>query len=144
MAKTGHRYDCQHLIPTVKFGGGSVMVWGCFSWWGLGPLVVIDGTLNQKTYKELLQTHKVPIQGACGENADFWFQQDNAPCHKTNSIMAWMTKNEVRVLPWPPQSPDLSPIDPLWDVLERQMRARNPQPRSLSELKAALQEEWQK
>jgi hypothetical protein len=142
--KPGHRYDCQHLIPTVKFGGGSVMVWGCFSWWGLGPLVTIEGTLTQKSYKELLKKHKEAISGACGEDADFWFQQDNAPCHKTNSVKAWMAKNEVRVLPWPAQSPDLNPIEHLWDVLERQIRARNPQPKSLSELKAVLQEEWLK
>lgn len=140
--KMGHRYDCQHLIPTVKYGGGSVMVWACFSWWGLGPIVVVDGILNQKTYKELLEKHKEAIQQACSEDGDFFFQQDNAPCHKTNAIKKWMEENEVRVLPWPAQSPDLSPIEPLWDVLERRIRARNPHPKSLSELRTALKEEW--
>ena len=39
---------CQ--TPTIKFGGGSVMIWSCFSWYGKGPLVVVDGTLTAEKY----------------------------------------------------------------------------------------------
>ena len=34
-----------------------VMVWGYFSYYGLGPLVFIDGTLNSQKYEELLKKH---------------------------------------------------------------------------------------
>ena len=45
-------------------------------------------------------------------------------------------------LDWPSQSPDLNPIENLWDVLERKVRMRNPKPKNKSELFVALKEEW--
>jgi len=50
-------------------------------------------------------------------------QQDNAPCHKAWIISNWFLEhdNEFTVLKWPPQSPDLNPIEHLCDVVEREL-----------------------
>ncbi len=57
-------------------------------------------------------------------SSDGYFQQDNAPCHKAQIISDWFLEhdNEFTLLKWPPQSPDLSPIEHLWDVVEREIR----------------------
>ncbi len=59
-------------------------------------------------------------------SSDGYFQQDNAPCHKAQIISDWFLEhdNEFTLLTWPPLSPDLNPIEHLWDVVEREIRIR--------------------
>jgi transposase len=70
------------------------------------------------------------------------FQHDNARPYTARITTALLTNSNVAVLPWPSKSPDLNPIEHLWDALDRRVRQRQPQPQSLQQLVNALQDEW--
>ena len=76
-------------MPTVKFGGGEIMVWGCFSWFGLGPLVSVKGNLKATAYNGILDDSVLLILWQEFEEGLFLFQHDNASVYKVRSIQKW-------------------------------------------------------
>ncbi|KAI4879060.1 hypothetical protein NFI96_014966 [Prochilodus magdalenae] len=71
----------------------------------------------------------------------FLFQHDRTPVHRASSIKTWRSESGVEELDWPAQSPDLHPIEHLWDGLGRRLRARPSRPTSVSDLTHVLLEE---
>lgn len=138
------KYDVNCLIPTVKSGNRGVMVWGCFTKNKIGPLVQVSGKITGSVYIEVLENNLLPFINELENNLEYVFQDDNAPVHRAKIVKQWMENNSIINIPWPAQSPDLNPIEHLWDVLERKVRKHNPHPKNLTELMAVLEEEWYK
>uniref|UniRef100_A0A672JY19 Tc1-like transposase DDE domain-containing protein n=1 Tax=Sinocyclocheilus grahami TaxID=75366 RepID=A0A672JY19_SINGR len=73
---------------------------------------------------------------------DFIFMDDSAPAHRGRIISERLLEAGVPQMEWPALSPDMNPIENLWDQLSRCVEGRNPAPQNLNDLRAALQEEW--
>ncbi len=146
LRKEHESMDPSCLVSTVQAGGGGVMVWGIFSWHTLGPLVPIEHLLNATAYLSIVADHVHPFMTTVYPSSDGYFQQDNAPCHKAQIISDWFLEhdNEFTLLKWPPQSPDLNPIEHLWDVVEREIRIMDVQPTNLQQLRDAIMSIWTK
>ncbi|KFM71212.1 Transposable element Tcb1 transposase, partial [Stegodyphus mimosarum] len=142
--ETSERNHPATIAGTVQAGGGSIMVWGMFSWHSLGSLIIVEGTMDQYKYASVLADHVHPYMRIVFPQDDGIFQQDNARCHTAASVRAWFEdhQDEFTVLPWPANSPDLNPIEHLWDHLDRVVRAMDPQPRNLAQLATALESAW--
>jgi transposase len=140
--KPNTQLEIQNTVPTVKHGGGSVMVWGCFSAAGVGKLAFIDGIMDHKGYIQILKDNLRTSATDLGIPDDFIFYQDNDPKHKALNTRLWLLYNCPIVMETPPQSPDINPIENLWDELGRRMQRR--QVSNKNQLKEALLEEWNK
>lgn len=67
--------------------------------------------------------------------------QDNARPHTARIVTQYLDDVEIRKMDWPSRSPDLNPIEHVWDMMGRKIRNRVPAPSNLEQLKEALTEE---
>lgn len=138
--RDGHRYSENCVLQANRFGGGSVMVWVGISTNHRTELVTVAGRLNAQTYVDtILREHVVPIFNAHRKLK--LFQQDNARPHSAILTQRFLQAQRFGVLEWPSLSPDLSPIEHLWDELGRRVNRRRGI-RTVRELEDALKEEY--
>ncbi|UYV68767.1 Transposase [Cordylochernes scorpioides] len=121
--------------PTVRQRG--IMVWGAIAYDSRSPLLRIQGTMTAQRYvDDVLRPVTLPyLQGV--PNA--LYQRDNARPHTAR--ISQQALQDVQMLPWPPYSPDLSPIEHVWDIIGRRLHAL-PQPRSEDELWKMVERDW--
>ncbi|GFU70411.1 transposable element Tcb1 transposase [Trichonephila clavipes] len=134
--------DPKNLRPTVKHGGGSVMVWGCMASNGVGNLVFIDGIMDHKLYIDILNNNLKESEKKVGLDGNFILQQDNNPKHTARNVKMWCLFHCKQQLHTPPQSPDINVIENLRAT--RETAVQKHQIRNKTHLKQVLQEEWDK
>ena len=121
----------------------SLMVWGCMSYHNVGKLVCISGTMNSLKYIDLLEEYLDTSLELCNiERRRLLFQQDNAPCHTAKRSKEFFKENGINLMSWPPNSPDLNPIENLWYILKERVAKKNP--KNAVQLESSIKEEWEK
>ena len=94
------------------------------------PVIFVDANekINRAVYERLLGTIVIPWIKATYPDGNFVFQQDGAPAHNPNAIQRKMSEelggqsHFWRKEMWPPQSPDLNPLDySIWSVLQQEV-----------------------
>lgn len=129
-------------IPLKFLGGGSVMFWGAFGYHGKSELQKVNPRSTSTDYQNLLQCGLLRDGNRMGGRG--WvFQQDNAPIHVSKSTKEWLNAKKVRVLDWPPRSPDLNPVENAWGYLARKVYAHGRQYSSVEQLSEAIHNEWE-
>lgn len=138
----GERYAECTFSPRVSFQGGSVMVWAGISLESRTELYLVPrGSITAERYiNEILADYVVPYAPFIGNN--FVLMHDNARPHIARIVREYLNDVNISQMAWPPHSPDLNPIEHVWDMLGRRIRNLVPAPRTLNELREVLLEQW--
>ena len=138
-----HKNQPENYQSISKFGGGSLMVWGFITFDGVGKLIKTSNRMNSDEYKSILNNGLISFLAEKNiDPIEIIFQHDNASCHKTKKITEHLHFNQLKTLFWPPNSPDLNPIENIWDYLNKQVRKHKKIFLNENELWEVIQEKW--
>ncbi|GFX49270.1 transposable element Tcb2 transposase [Trichonephila clavipes] len=142
--ESGTAYRPENIQKKDRYPTCSIMVWSGIMINGRTRLhVVANGSMTGQRYiDKVLLPHVRLFRGAVGDK--FVFMDDNATCHRTLAVQDCLDSEGIQRLVWPARSPDLNPIENVWDALERQVAGRNYPPTNKNTLIRSLTEEWDK
>jgi hypothetical protein len=117
--------DPQNVQLRVKHGGGSIIVWGCITLHGVRRLVRVQRKMKAEQYCQIL------TEGLIGTLQDYNITADSI----------WFLANNINVLPWPSNSPDMNIIEHVWHELEKQYNHHDHHACNTNELFVILEED---
>ncbi|GFW76358.1 transposable element Tc3 transposase [Trichonephila clavipes] len=137
----GNRYHQENTIERHRYGGAGRLVWGGIILGSRTNLHVQSVTMTGHIYRDVILEQLVRLfRGPMG--SEFLFTHDNARPHRANIVDECLQSEDITRMDWPAYSPDLNPIEHVWDMLGRRIAARQPLSTCLPELRRALLDEW--
>jgi len=130
--------------PTKQGGGGKILVWGCMTYYGLGDSCWFPGKINSENYvKEILEEYLVANRDYYDmDPKSFIFQHDNSSVHTAHIVKSYFTRNKIKVMEWPANSPDLNPIEQVWMYIGRQLEKYKEPPTTTDDLWKRVEDIW--
>nr|CAH7714069.1 unnamed protein product [Callosobruchus chinensis] len=128
-------------IGVAPYRGGTRMFWSGIRFNGRTQLIHIPGTMTGAYYlQNIINAIVQPLRNEIGDQ--FIFMDDNARPHPTRAVQQALENGNIARLEWPAMSPEMKPIEHVWDYVSRAIFNRNNPPRSKQELIVAATEEW--
>ena len=131
------------FAPKTKFPQ-SVMVWGAIGKGLRSKLVMCSNSEDATEYTQILLKSDVISEANRVYGRGRWcLVQDGAPCHRSKQALDWLDENRILVMPgWPPNSPDLNPIEMVWGIMKRGARWNGKEKWKREEMFTELQQVW--
>lgn len=141
--RRGERFSEACIHEVDRFGGPNVMIWGGISLHGKTELAILnEGTVTAQRYiEEVVRPHVIPFAQRAGPG--FILMQDNARAHTAQATRFVLEASQIQVLPWPANSPDLNPIEHMWDQLKRRVRDGDQEIHNQQQLINAVKRAWE-
>ena len=120
-----------------------MMIWGCITFYGVGDLCRIKGTLDSEFYITILRDYVLKSFKWCGmDPVESMFQQDNSRVHTAHAVQRWFAKQKFTILEWPANSPDLNIIEHVWAYIKYRLTTYEYPPQDLDQLWSRVQDIW--
>ncbi|KAI7933206.1 hypothetical protein MJO28_017772 [Puccinia striiformis f. sp. tritici] len=140
-AKEDMKPEC--LEPTFKSGRSSTSIWGAFFGITKIPIVFLrsSGTKAVDYIDQVYKGRLVDTLATIDPNHRLLLMEDNASSHTAKLSQEFRAKHHITRIVWPPQSPDLNPIENLWKFLKTGIYNQY-HPKSLEQMREAIQQAW--
>lgn len=141
-----HRLHLPHQIKeSVQAGGRKIFFWGAITYFGVSWSCRVDGgTMYSQLYIDVLNDYVLKTRDHYHMDPDtFIFQQDNASAHTAQIVTEWFETQGITKMRWPPNSPDLNPIEHVWAYMKWRLSQYPTSPTSITELWERVQDIWE-
>src|SRR5438128_6054412 len=133
-----HWYKSPRPTRPIPKDRTKIFAWGGFCIKGKTSLFCFKNIMDAKFYVSILEKHIPEVSNLMGNR---WrFQQDNDPKHMSRLAKSFLQEKVPEVIDWPSNSPDLNPIENLWNIVKRNVEKR--MPKNCDELVEFMVEEW--